>query len=175
MKILLRFCLLVLLAALAACQFTPYERHLPEWVERVYIPMVRNMTYEPNLEAAVTRALEEKILSDGRLTLVSGKTDADAVIEVTLVTFSDLPSSFNSEDIGTRNRISLESRASLFEPYDLENAFAEVQNVITQVPYDSDYRRAETSVPADAYEDLAAVVADDLFQAIVNSPTLLQD
>ncbi|HNT33813.1 MAG TPA: LptE family protein [bacterium] len=71
----------MLLAGVAGGCFTLGERVLPESIQTVYIPYIKNQTMEYGVEEQVTDTLIREFVKDGRLKVVSHPEDADSVLE----------------------------------------------------------------------------------------------
>lgn len=162
-----------LLAALAACHVTPFQRKLPDTVRRVYLPMAINRTAEPGLEEIVTNAFAEQILTDGRLDLVK-KSQADAVIRVVIEDYRESSSVFTGDDVEAVREVALTASLALFEPNDLVNPFARANNVVTRYSYGSDYRATFSTIGEDARVNLGAAAGGELLHALMNRVELVK-
>jgi len=160
--------------ALAACQnLTPYHRVLPAEIERVYVPMAKNKTYEPGLEELITNGFTTELLADGRLELVR-KRQSDAVIQVTVEEYNERTRKFESDDIERSREISLILKAELFDRDDLENPFAHTEEIPVKLSYTSDYRSSYAELDVDARERLARETGRRLLMAVMNEVKLVE-
>ncbi len=160
--------LVLLTGVLTSCaNITPYERTLPDWVERVYLPMVNNQTFEPGLEELITNAFISEIMADGRLEIVK-KNNSDLIIQITLTNYSEQTDNFESDDIERKRLITITSTMELFNPDDLENPVARLENIVTSLTYRSDYRSTYVVLDVDALQLLAERASRDLLLAIMS-------
>lgn len=91
----------VLLGLFAAgCTPISRDRTLPPSIRAVHVPMIVNRTAEPGLEERLTVAVQQELLADGRLRLVSEK-ESDAIVRVTLTDFSTVTTSLDPDDFAT--------------------------------------------------------------------------
>ena len=68
---------------------------LPAGTETISIPVFRNQTFEPILENAVTFAVKQEFLGNGRLTVVNNPQEADLILNGTIVSYGLTPLSFD--------------------------------------------------------------------------------
>lgn len=77
---------LVVLSSCAGYQLGNIPYAEMKGVKKIYVPIVKNETYEPGIETMVTNAIIRRIESDG--TYQTGRLrEADATLEVTLTDF----------------------------------------------------------------------------------------
>ena len=69
-------------------------------VKRIGVPLFRDRSGKPGLDARVTQAVMEELLKRGRFTVVRDAANVDAVVEGEIVAWSVLPVNF-SADTGT--------------------------------------------------------------------------
>ena len=163
-----RFALLALsLVAFGACHVTPYQRALPEWLQKVYVPMVSNQTYEPGLEEIITKSLQAEILSDGRLDVVQ-KSKADAVVQVNLLDFEETTSDFESDNIASRKQMSVQTEIKVFDPRDMDNPIGSVAPFKIALGYRSDYRSSSAELDVDARARLGETAALQILRALMS-------
>jgi hypothetical protein len=157
----------------ASCRVTPYQRKLPEWVRRVYVPMALNKTTESGLEERVTHAFIQNLLEDGRVEPFQ-RGRADAVVKLTLVSYSSEPYVFTSDDVAADTALNLLVNLQLFEPNDLENPFAEARNVRASFGYNSNYRSTTAMTLTQAREHLSERAGQSLVDAMLNQVVLVE-
>jgi len=87
------------------CGYTPLTTtSLPPEVQRIRVDPVKNDTFRPGLEGAVTAALLRQLRQDGRIQLVSGEA-AGGVLAARVTVYENLPITFTAFDIGSRYRV----------------------------------------------------------------------
>ncbi|MDL5045402.1 LPS assembly lipoprotein LptE [Oscillatoria amoena NRMC-F 0135] len=79
------FPLLAIALVMAGCGYSagPTKRTAYADVKKIYVPMIKNQTYEPNIQAMLTDTLINRFNNDGTFETTS-LADADAVLDVTL-------------------------------------------------------------------------------------------
>jgi hypothetical protein len=65
-------------------------------IKRIGVPLFKDRTGKPGLDARVTQAVVEELLKRGRFTIVKETTDVDAVVEGEIVAWNVLPVNFSS-------------------------------------------------------------------------------
>lgn len=100
MKLVSRLACLLLPLALAGCAGYRLGSTLPPHIKGVHVPMAENLTDEPDLESAVTRALLQEFQRDGTLSL-RDQLEADATLEVKIRLFRLEPVLYAREDRAT--------------------------------------------------------------------------
>jgi outer membrane lipopolysaccharide assembly protein LptE/RlpB len=94
-----------LLAALGACGYHLARpgNNLPAEIRRVAIPVMKNETMEPGLEALITDELRRRFAESGWVQL-SDAENADAVLVGTIRRFTTTPISFSDSDYAVEYR-----------------------------------------------------------------------
>lgn len=89
--------LVVACAALVslACGYGTNTRTAKD-IKSIYVPFFTNKTAEPNLEITFTDGIIQSLVNDNTLKVVP-ETGADATLDGEIVSFKDLPFSFNNE------------------------------------------------------------------------------
>jgi outer membrane lipopolysaccharide assembly protein LptE/RlpB len=91
--------------AAAGCGYAPLSTaSLPAETERLHVAPVKNETFRPGLEGAVTAAMLRQFRQDGRVRLVSAEA-ATGVLAARITAYENLPLTFSPFDIGTRYRV----------------------------------------------------------------------
>ena len=169
-QILARWAILGAAACVAltavACRVTYFERQLPDWVSRVYVPMVVNETFEPGLEELVTNAFVEELLADGRIQAVR-RSQCDAIARVTLHDYTEVVEEFDSDDIASIKRLQLTLSLKLLDPADPERWLARAGRLVVNTKYRSDYRATGAELDVDALDRLAHSAGMQLVHAMV--------
>lgn len=162
------------LAALATgCHVTPYQRTLPEWIQRVYVPMAINDSFEPGLEELFTRAFVEEVTADGRLEATTRK-DADVVVRIVIERYEESSEEFESDDVESHRLMTVYVKAKMYDPADEEVPIATVDKIPVALAYRSDYRAVEVEQEPDARRRLASQAAKHLLRAILTNPTMAE-
>lgn len=91
--------------AAAGCGYAPLTAEsLPPDLRRVHVAPVKNETFRPGLEGAVTAALLRQFRLDGRVQLVSQEA-AQSDLDGRITAYENLPISFTPYDVGRRYRV----------------------------------------------------------------------
>jgi hypothetical protein len=109
-----RFVALALVLALAAagCGYS-MRASLPANIKTVHIPTLENRTQEPGIEDFVTQALTQALVTSGVAKIASNATEADGVLEGTIVEYSLTSLSFDRTANVTRYRLQIALALSL--------------------------------------------------------------
>jgi len=87
------------------CGYAPLSTtNLPPEAQRLHVAPVKNETFRPGLEGAVTAAMLRQFRQDGRVQLVSGDA-AGGVLSAQITAYENLPITFTSFDVGSRYRV----------------------------------------------------------------------
>lgn len=86
-------------------------------IKRIAIPNLANETAEPDIEIQITENLRAGLIKDNTLKVVA-ETEADAILEATVVEYRNLPYTFNTELQADQYRLVIALLASLFNPKD---------------------------------------------------------
>lgn len=108
-------CLLPLAVAclLAGCGYYSTSSRTAKDIKSVAVPFIENRTPEPNLEIIVTEILVTTLIEDNTLS-VRDEADADAVLEAKIVSFRNVPFSFNRDLNAEEYHVSMTMEATLF-------------------------------------------------------------
>ena len=167
----IRLCSSMLLISalfLSACHVTPYPRTLPDWVQRVSIPMAKNQTAEPGLEELVTKAFQTEVVADGRLEL-TGKSRANAVLQVTIHSYKETSQKFESDDVEKNRNMRVEMSMEVFDPKDLRTPIGKIDKFTISLAYNSDYRSYSSELDVDAKERLGETTGMRLLTALMSN------
>ncbi len=82
---------------------------LPEAIRSIAIPVFKNDSTEPGIEAVVTRAVIEKFERDGRLRVTS-RENADAALNGTIEIYTLRPIAFDTNNNATAYRVKIRLR-----------------------------------------------------------------
>ena len=76
-------------------------------LSRISIPVFINRTFEPLIENTLTRRFRQQVLMDGHLKLTASRENSDMILEGQLVSFGQVPLSFDANNSALEYRISL--------------------------------------------------------------------
>lgn len=101
------FVLFLVLFSAAGCSYhlAGQGSSLPENIKTIAIPIFENDVQQPNLDIIVTRAVTEKFVRDGRLSVVDG--GADCLLTGTIKSYALEPVAFDSLNRVTQYRIKM--------------------------------------------------------------------
>jgi outer membrane lipopolysaccharide assembly protein LptE/RlpB len=117
-----------LLTFLAGCGYhTAGGVRLQSSLQSIAVPVFFNETLEPTLENAVTSAVKQEFLTNGRLNVVNDPGDADLVLKGTVTSFGLTPLAFDPA-----SSVVLEYRVRIRTSIQLENR--QTQKIIWQDP-----------------------------------------
>ena len=85
--------LAVAAVALGACGYS-FRGTLPSHIHTVAVPMFLNRTSQPGVEAILTRAVAQALVTNGRLRVVRAE-DADSILNGEVITYSVAPIAFD--------------------------------------------------------------------------------
>jgi hypothetical protein len=145
------------LVLVLGCTSVPLERTLPEAIETVYVPMFKNLTYEPGIEELITNHTIESFLADGRLTVVQQRV-ADARVEGAITDYKVSVSSFASDDFPMMSTAQVAARVTVWIPQQPDAPIATFPDIRATVTYISDPRST-------VYENVVGV-KERLFEAL---------
>lgn len=145
------------LVLVLGCASVPLERTLPEAIESIYVPMFKNLTYEPGIEELITNHTIESFLADGRLTVVQQKL-ADARVEGAITDYKVSVSSFASDDFPMMSTAEATARVTVWLPQQPDAPIAAFSDIRATVSYISDPRST-------VYENVVEV-KERLFRAL---------
>ena len=86
----------VLLIFVSGCGFYSTSSRTAKDIKSVWVPFFENRTSEPNLEITVTERIIDNLVADNTLS-VKDEVNADAVLEGKIVSFQNVPFSFNRD------------------------------------------------------------------------------
>jgi hypothetical protein len=141
-------------------------------VKRIGVPLFKDQSGKPGLDARVTQAVIEELLKRGRFTVVKETTGVDAVVEGEIVSWAVVPVNF-SGDTGTtqatRYAINLTANVSYrkigqAEPLWASDAFSQRDEYDMDQSAQGYFDREEQSI-----ERLAAAFAKSLVAAMLEA------
>lgn len=168
-----------LAGALAGCARIEPVRTLPHWVRGVYIPMVRNSSYEPGIEETATQLIQEEFLADGRLRVVP-KDKADVMVEVRIQNYRTRVENSRNDHIASSQDILILSEIQIRDPDDKSGSdtppIAKIGPIQTRYTYDSDTRSTNVEIEPDARRSALTQLARQVVdQTITGFPAQLMD
>ncbi|MFT3781628.1 MAG: LPS assembly lipoprotein LptE [Nibricoccus sp.] len=171
MRKLLPFCVAVFLALSTGCAHYQLGTEGKLSFHTLYVAPVQNKAYLPQAVAVVTTQIREAFIHDGRVSLVNSAAEAEAVLNVTVVSYRRDVTTARPDDTGLARKFNLtltasctlrekSSDAALFE-----NRVVTVEQQIfataTPAQVDSNQIQAEYQ----ALPQLAAKLADKIAHA----------
>lgn len=155
---------LVILAAvaLAGCERIAPVRTLPNWVQGVYIPMVKNTSFEPGVEEDATKRIQEAFLQDGRVGVVP-KSNADLYIQVEIHQWTPRSNGTSGDDITDRIEYTVGARVQLFEPY-ADQPLATLPPILIVSSFNADTRSIDYAQLPDRIDSILRQVAVQVVQ-----------
>jgi len=133
---------------------------LPESIKTIAITVFENESFEPNIEAAVTRAVTQKFVDDGRLRVVP-KARADALLTGTVIKYGLEAVSFDQFNYATSYRMRIGVTVTLKGRS--ESSLRMVRNVNAESFYSlgSSIAGAESARLA-AIDTVSRIIADNI-------------
>jgi hypothetical protein len=80
--------------------------------ETLYVEPAKNKTHIAQSQALLSTMIREAFIRDGRVSVVDSDSDADATLEVTLVTYKRVNAANREDDIGLARKFTLHLAAS---------------------------------------------------------------
>jgi len=159
---------------LQACNAVPYQRTLPEWVMRVYVPMADNQSYEPALEEGITKAFIEELLLDGELDVVK-RQQANTVLQIRILDYQTRAANFSSDNVMNRKEAVMKLAVDMFDPSDMETRIGYVKpfEYTISIPYER--RSARTALEIDGDALIRQRAAEALQRKVMNEMTILEN
>jgi len=99
--------------AVAGCGYGLSSRTAKD-IKSIAVPFFENRTSEPNLEILVTEQIIDNLIEDNTLSVVNEQ-DADALLEGKIMTFENLPFSFNKQLNAEEYLVVVTVRVSLYD------------------------------------------------------------
>ncbi len=166
---------MILLSALVffeACHAVPYQRTLPEWVMRVYVPMADNQSYEPALEEGITKAFIEEILLEGELDVVR-RQEANTVLQIRILDYKTRASNFSSDNVINRKEAVVKLAVDMYDPSDMETriGFVEPFDYTVSIPYERRSARRMPEVEGEAL--IRQRAAETLLRKVMSDMTIV--
>jgi hypothetical protein len=163
---ILALAMLMLALPIVSCKTTPFQRSLPQWVKRVYIPMAENRSFEPGLEEQITSAFTQEVLSQGELD-VTQKNRCDAVVKIIIKDYKERSDDFTSDDIESYREVVAVLAAELYDPGDEKTPFGIVEDFEVNMRYRSEYRSTRSTTASDARDEFAERCGLQLMRAVL--------
>ena len=106
--------LLLAVPMLSGCGYYSTSGRKAGDVQKLYIPFLENETAEPDIEIDITQRVIEAIEKEGTLK-VTPDSDADAVLEGSVVEYANVPFTFSNELQADQYRLVIGLKVSLFD------------------------------------------------------------
>jgi len=156
-----RYLTLIVLLSLIGCGYYSTKPLTPKDIKSVAVPFVENRTSEPNLEIIVTEIIVNSLVEDNTLA-VEDESQADAILEAVIVSFRNLPFSFNRELNAEEYHVTISVEATLFN------------RVLKKPIWDKKVIKGDGSYfldstePGFTYEDALAESIEEITDRIIN-------
>ncbi|MEN6627613.1 MAG: LPS assembly lipoprotein LptE [Candidatus Sumerlaeia bacterium] len=167
--------IVILAAAVAAsgCERIAPVRTLPNWVQGVYVPIVKNTSYWPGIEEDATRKIQESFLADGRVGVVP-KQSADIILQVEIGEWRVRTSGTSGDDIADRTEYTLTAKVQLFEPL-AEQPLATLPPIVVRRDYNTDSRSIDYDPEPDRVDDMLRNLGESIVRATITGfPATMQ-
>lgn len=108
------FLLFILLLSTGCLRYSFTGTTIPEGVNTIYIPFFADQSNSGlgDLSDRLNRALIERFVNQSRLQLANNESDADAVLDGVIITYSNRPFSVAGNEDATQNQVMISVRAS---------------------------------------------------------------
>jgi hypothetical protein len=103
------------LAFVPACGYYSTKGRTAGDIKKIAVPNIANETSQPNIEIEITDNIRAGLIKDNTLKVVP-ESDADAILEATVVEYGNVPYTFNTELQADQYRLVIALVASLFNP-----------------------------------------------------------
>lgn len=155
---------LVIIAAvaLAGCERIAPVRTLPNWVQGVHVPMVKNSSFEPGIEEDATKLIQEAFMQDGRVA-VAPKSNADLYVQVEIHQWTPRSNGTSGDNITDRTEYTVGARVQLFEPYS-DQPLATLPPILITLSFNTDARSIDFDQLPDRIDSLLKQVANQVVQ-----------
>jgi hypothetical protein len=159
--------MLLLLGLLAGCTRVAPVRTLPSWVRGIYVPMVKNKSFEPGLEEQATKAIQEAFIQDGRVDIVP-KQDADLVLVATVMDWKGRTSRSEGNHVSTDEGVTMLVDLKLFEPLNMEQPLADLGHLSIINNFNIDVRSVDFLPEPDRRERLMDNLGTQVLNQVIN-------
>jgi hypothetical protein len=106
-----------ILAFAPACGYYSTKGRTAGDIRRIAVPNLANETAQPDIETVITENLRAGLIRDNTLKVVA-EAEADAILEASVIEYTNLPYTFNTELQADQYRLAIVLLASLFNPKD---------------------------------------------------------
>lgn len=166
----------LMLAMLAAtgCQRVPPVRTLPSWVRGIYIPMVKNSSFEPGMEETATKLIQEEFLADGRLNIVRRDT-ADLIVSAEITDWNVRVRGSSGDHVADQETITVRADLKLYEPNNMQEPLADLGRILLISGLDTDTRDTRYEPEPDSKRRILTALAQRIVQKTIEGfPAKLQ-
>ena len=153
---------------MSGCAAIPYTRQLDNNIRSVYVTMMRNDAYEPDVEEDLTRCLQEAFIEDGRVSVTREK-NADMLLEGKITYYKVTPHSFEPDDFPWYSVIEIRADATAYDPYDYDREFplGTWKNITIRANSTSDPRRITRTTDVDDKKNALKTLAQRIFHRVM--------
>ncbi len=160
------FFLLSVLILLGGCRYSFTGASVPSYLKTIAIPIVKDQSGSglPNLRDDFTNTLLQKFIDDNTLQ-VTDKSNADAVLECTVVSLSDAPSVISGNERVSTRRITLRVRAVYKDLVKRKTVFNKTFSNFGDYSTDGDVITQREA----AVQKAVDLITDDILLAVVSN------
>lgn len=152
------------LASSISCGYYSATGRTAGEIKRIAVPYLKNETSEPEIELQITQKIIEYLVNDNTLKVVSEEA-ADAVLEGSVVEYSNTPYAFNASLQAEQYRLAIALNVSLFKKK--ENSYIwEGKRINAQSDYylESDSERNYEKAVEEVYNEIVESVLSSTVQ-----------
>ena len=161
---------MALMIFVTGCVRIPPSRKLPEHVRSIYVPMIKNKSYEPGIEELITRNVQERFLQEGQL-IITNKKGADVLLEVVLKTWEKQGDFFETDEFPTSFRVLVMGDVLMYNIHDKKRKkpILTWNDIEQEVSYTADPRRSNDILEVDGRKIVAAIFASEVVSRVIFS------
>jgi hypothetical protein len=101
------------IGCLPSCGYYTTKGRTAGDIKKIAVPYLKNETAEPQIEIEITNNIIDGLVRDNTLTVVP-ESEADAILEGSIVEYRNIPYTFNAELQAQQYRLVISIRVSLF-------------------------------------------------------------
>lgn len=109
------FCYFLVAITSPSCGYYSTKGRTAGDIKRIAVPYLKNTTAEPEIEIEITRSIIDGLVKDNTLKVVS-ESEADAVLEGSVVKYENIPFTFDSNLQAQQYRLVIGISVSLYDP-----------------------------------------------------------
>jgi len=142
---------------------------MPENVESLYIPLMANKTSEPRIENSLSSDVIRVFTRSGKVNVVEQRSSADAILDGTIVKYTNRAISYDSNDDISQYRSAMIVDVELVRN-DIEKQVLWSKTVTWSTDYSaSDNKAEQEDREGQAIDELNSRLAEELYDQLMNS------